>query len=124
MFHPMRLRISVLALASACLLASTMPVQVALADPTADQLSQLKAQEQVLKASLDQLSSQQQAAQAALAQLRADYGAKQSDYQQALGRAEGLSRQIAAMDARQKQLQQQHAERIGRFRSLSRSLYK
>ena len=107
-----------------CLLAGTMPVQQALADPTADQLTQLKSQEQTLQAALDQLSNQQQAVQATLSQLQTDYNAKQTDYTQALARAEALSRQIAAMDARQKKIQQEHDNRIGRFRMLSRSLYK
>jgi stage II sporulation protein D len=107
-----------------CLLAGAMPVQPAWADPTADQLSQLKAQEQVLRATLDQLSSQQQAVQATLSQLQADFNAKQTDYVEALTRAEALSRQLAAMDARQKQIQKDHDSRIDRFRNLSRSLYK
>jgi stage II sporulation protein D len=107
-----------------CLLAAAMPVLPAMADPTADQLTQLRSQEQVLRSALDQLSSQQQAVQATLSQLQTDYNAKQSDYTLALARAEALSRQIAAMDARQMTIQREHDNRISRFRVLSRSLYK
>jgi stage II sporulation protein D len=101
-----------------------MPVVPALADPTADQLYQLRAQEQSQKAALEQLTSQQRSAQAILDQIQADYNAKQADYQQQLARAESLSKQVAAMDAREKQLQAQHDERIRRFRGQSRVLYK
>jgi stage II sporulation protein D len=114
----------VLFFVSVCLLAGAMPVVPALADPTADQLNQLRVQEQNQRAQLDQLRSQQQSAQATLSQIQAEYDAKQADYQQLLSKAEVLSTQIAAMDAHEKQLQLQHDERIQRFRGQSRVLYK
>ena len=120
----MRFRAPVLTIVSVCLLAGTMPVVPALADPTADQLYQLKAQERNQKAALDQLTSQQQSAQALLAQIQADSNAKQADYQRQLALAEELSQQIVALDAREKQVQSKHDERIRRFRSQSRVLYK
>ncbi|HXA42666.1 MAG TPA: SpoIID/LytB domain-containing protein [Candidatus Solibacter sp.] len=101
-----------------------MPATSALADPTPDQLAALKAQEQSQRAALNQLAGQQQSAQAMLDQLRADFNAKQADYQSQLARADQLSRQIAALDARGQQIQRQHDAHINLFRTQSRSLYK
>ena len=120
----MRFRTPLLTFVSVCLLAGTTPVVPALADPTTDQLYQLKLQEQSQRAALDQLASQQQSAQTALARIQADYSGKQADYQKALSQAEALSKQVTAMDSRQKELQRQHDERINRFRTQSRTLYK
>ena len=121
---PMRFRTSLLTFLSLCLLIGAMPSQVAMADPSPDQLAALKAQEQSQQAALSQLASQQQSAQAVLAQLQADYNSKQADYQGELAQAEKLSQQIAALDSRGQDIQKKHDAHIGLFRNQSRSLYK
>src|SRR5258708_5066477 len=120
----MRLRTFLPTFLCVCLMVRATPATSALADPTPDQLAGLKAQEQSQKAALNQLAGQQQSAQATLDQLRADFNVKQGDYQSQLARADQLSRQIAALDARGKQIQGQHDAHIDLFRTQSRSLYK
>src|SRR5258708_7918440 len=120
----MRLRTFLPTLLSVCVMVGAMPATSALADPSPDQLAALKAQEQSQQAALSQLAGQQQSARATLDQLRADLNAKQADYQSELARADQLSRQIAALDARGKEIQTQHDAHIGLFRIQSRSLYK
>lgn len=120
----MRLRTFLPTFLSVCLLVGAMPATPALADPTPDQLAALQAQEQSQKAALSQLAVQQQSARATLDQLRADLNSKQADYQNQLARADQLSQQIAALDARGKEIQKQHDAHIGLFRVQSRSLYK
>src|SRR5258708_16610485 len=120
----MRLRTFLPTFLSVCLMVGAMPVTSALADPTPEQLAALKAQEQSQKAALNQLAGQQQSAQATVDQIRSDLNAKQSDYQSQLARADQLSRQIAALDARGQQIQRQHGAQIDLFRTESRSLYR
>src|SRR5258708_345579 len=101
----MRLRTFLPTFLSVCLMVGAMPATSALADPTPDQLAALKAQEQSQKAALNQLAGQQQSAQATLDQLQADLNGKRADYQNQLARADQLSQQIAALDARGQQIQ-------------------
>src|SRR5258708_21368037 len=121
---PMRPRTFLPTFLSVCLMVGALPVTSALADPTPDQLAALRAQEQSQKAALSQLAGQQQSARATLDQLRADLNSKRADYQNQLARADQLSQQIAALDARGKEIHNQHDAHIGLFRIQSRSLYK
>src|SRR5258708_26718744 len=120
----MRLRTFLPTFLCVCLMVGATPATSALADPTPDQLAALRAQEQSQKAALSRLAGQRQSARAALDQLRAALNSKRADYQNQPARADQLSQQIAALDARGKEIQKQHDAHIGLFRIQSRSLYK